>query len=246
VDTIVPDPHSPINWNRYNYAESNPINFTDPLGHKAEPGTGDGGGKYKPLPPVIVTRSEWGARPSGSVSPVPGAEMDETPYSSDNKYGYASYSESNPPQSLSEILDTVVIHHEGDDVTFDILDLQRIEMERGFWDLPYHYIIAPDGTIYEGRPIEIRGAHVEGLNTGKVGVLWMGDFNPGDERYPGQVDLTDAIPTMDQFTSTVRLTNWLDDLYGIDFVGGHSDFNATACPGANAKTFVDVLKGLFN
>ena len=50
--------------------------------------------------------------------------------------------------------------------------------ERGWTDIGYHFVIDPAGTIYEGRDIRVRGAHVEGANTGKVGLLLLGDFQP--------------------------------------------------------------------
>ena len=40
-DTIVPDPYNPLDWDRYQYVRSNPINNTDPIGHKACSSDGD-------------------------------------------------------------------------------------------------------------------------------------------------------------------------------------------------------------
>jgi hypothetical protein len=34
-------------------------------------------------------------------------------------------------------------------------------------------MIAKDGTIYEGRELNIRGAHVQGFNTGSVGIVLL-------------------------------------------------------------------------
>ena len=31
-DTIVPDPHTPADWNRYAYVRNSPVNYTDPSG----------------------------------------------------------------------------------------------------------------------------------------------------------------------------------------------------------------------
>jgi hypothetical protein len=43
-------------------------------------------------------------------------------------------------------------------------------------DVGYHYMIAPNGTIYEGRNISFIGAHVFGHNNNTIGVAFLGDF----------------------------------------------------------------------
>jgi len=118
------------------------------------------------------------------------------------------------------------------------------------YDLPYHYAIASDGTIYEGRDIGVRGAHVASGNTGKIGIIWLGDFNPGyDPDRPGLVDARDDFPTIAQYSTTVNLIVWLNDEkganYGIDDFGGHSDFNQTSCPGLNTDLFMRVIRKMF-
>ncbi len=35
-DTIIPDPYNPLDWNRYQYARSNPLRYNDPSGHWIE------------------------------------------------------------------------------------------------------------------------------------------------------------------------------------------------------------------
>src|SRR5207249_10377189 len=48
-----------------------------------------------------------------------------------------------------------------------------------YWpDLPYHFLIAPDGRIFEGRPVEYEPeSNTDYSLAGNVGVELMGDFN---------------------------------------------------------------------
>jgi RHS repeat-associated protein/uncharacterized repeat protein (TIGR01451 family) len=43
ADTIVPEPGNPQTLNRFSYVNNNPIKYTDPTGHEAEPGSNEGG-----------------------------------------------------------------------------------------------------------------------------------------------------------------------------------------------------------
>jgi hypothetical protein len=65
---------------------------------------------------------------------------------------------------------------------------------RGFQDIAYHYLIAPDGSaIYEGRPADKIGAHCGGNppagvgrvfgNTGSIGICVIGNY---DEEKPSR------------------------------------------------------------
>ena len=96
---------------------------------------------------------------------------------------------------------------------------------RGFADVAYHFLIGSDGVIYEGREINVRGAHVQGFNTGSVGVVLLGNFN-------------DEEPTDAQLDSLQALIDYLRYTYEIRYLTGHRDYphqspDGTECPGAN-------------
>ena len=43
-----------------------------------------------------------------------------------------------------------------------VKDVRRWHLDRGWSDIGYHYLIYLDGTVHEGRSIEIQGAHTKG------------------------------------------------------------------------------------
>lgn len=100
--------------------------------------------------------------------------------------------------------------------------------EKGYADLGYHFVIGPDGTIYEGRDLRIRGAHVDPQgdaqrgytfgNTGTVGIALIGEFNG-------------ASPTAKQMEALKKLIASLRDSFDIRCMTHHRDVNPTDCPG---------------
>lgn len=98
-------------------------------------------------------------------------------------------------------------------------------IDRGWSDIGYHYLIDRDGTVAAGRPLEKVGAHVQGRNTGTVGISLFGGHNSAE---------TDAFA--DHFTPAQdkALRTLLADLrkqFGNVPVTGHNQYAAKACPG---------------
>lgn len=126
---------------------------------------------------------------------------------------------------------TIVVHHSGNSGETESLQLERKHMvERHFDDVGYHYLITPDGTIYEGRYLGLLGAHVVNdqnvsINPGKIGILVMGDF---EEQWWDP----DDVPTARQLDSLRKLVKTLKGVIPtLQFLGGHRDFKETECPG---------------
>lgn len=162
-----------------------------------------------PKPLRFVARGEWGSKPD----PIP-AERKHTPQ-------------------------WVTIHHAGvlwtnnqEPVEF-VRNMQswgkrRPELEQpprntSWPDLPYHFLIAPDGTIFEGRPVEYEPeSNTKYPLAGNIGVEMMGNF---DQQRPSRA----------QLESVVRLTAWLIQEYQLpaDHVRTHRDAakGQTSCPG---------------
>ena len=158
--------------------------------------------------PVIISRSEWGARPS--------------------THGY----------SLHPYFIKLTLHHaagfsaenieEGKEQMRAIQDLHQFV--RGWSDIGYHFVVDKAGNIYQGRPETVIGAHVLNNNTGNIGVCVLGCYHP-PELYCGDW-LTDATTN-----SLIALYAWISGEYNYDpnVLKGHRDYpyNETSCPGNN-------------
>lgn len=179
----------------------------------------------QPLPemPVPIPRSEWDARPVN--------------HEAINEYGFAS--EANPtgwlvyPDDLQTIYHTLSVHHSGVAQVFNetMRSIQDEHLDRRGWaDIGYHFGIDPQGRIYAGRDIRVRGSSVAGGNTGVIGVVIMGDFEL-------------EAPTDAQLVALQTLTNWLTETYALTHLAGHNDLNPdiTVCPGRFMYPYLDVL-----
>ena len=108
------------------------------------------------------------------------------------------------------------------------------EGKDNFHDIGYHFLIAGDGRVVEGRRAEYLGAHAGGANTGNIGVAMMGDFNK-------------LKPTNAQIESLTRLVTFLAVKYKRDpaakgFLEPHQHYTNTDCPGKNMMAILDALR----
>jgi hypothetical protein len=165
--------------------------------------------------PNMVTRTVWGAR-----SPNLNAINERGFYDATlNPAGWYVY-----PDALQDSYQTLVIHHSAfyeQDGPSTMLEIQRLHRDdRGWADVGYHFMVDRDGTIYEGRDLTVRGVHVQGYNTGSIGVCLLGDFRV-------------AMPTDAQLDAMYALNDWIVYRTGVTYLAGHGDFNDfTECPGA--------------
>jgi len=57
-------------------------------------------------------------------------------------------------------------------VTRDIID--RWHRDKGWNGIGYHYVVHVDGSLHEGRPLDVAGAHTEGNNANTIGICMVG------------------------------------------------------------------------
>jgi hypothetical protein len=167
------------------------------------------------LPPITL-RSDWNARPLNLEASEEYGLFDPQI----NPAGVLIYSD-----DLRSVLNTIVVHHSATAYSTPN-EVQDLHMDgRGFADVAYHYLIDAEGSIYEGRELNIRGAHVQGFNTGSVGIVLLGNFN-------------DDLPEKSQLSSLQELIDYLRFTYEIRYLAGHKDYphqspDGTECPGNN-------------
>lgn len=148
---------------------------------------------------------------------------------------------------------TVVFHHSGPYAEKTPLGIVKKHLDnRGWSDIGYHFLITPDGKVYEGCKLGYKGSHVGGQNTGKIGILVMGDFQPGGTIKVGTLKVylelpdlffeDDPIPA--QITRVVTLVTELKKYFpNLKKLGGHRDFDATnECPGNKLYNRLDEIR----
>ena len=124
----------------------------------------------------------------------------------------------------------ITIYHAGNGFITTPQEIEKKHKDNKFDDIGYHYIIAKDGTIYEGRPIGYSGEHVGGNNSYKIGILIIGDYHNG--YFFNALD-DGEVPTL-QISSATKLIKTLKKIFPLSELGGHQDYalkEGATCPG---------------
>lgn len=133
----------------------------------------------------------------------------------------------------------ITIHHEGGKVLLATEDAaQRLKnvqtwsmgKDRNWTDIPYHYLIAPDGTVFEGRsPFTVGETNTEYDPTGHLLISFLGNY----EKQQLNENLLDVL---------TRLIAKFCMQYNIspETIGGHRDYSKiTSCPSENIYNYIE-------
>jgi hypothetical protein len=158
--------------------------------------------------PAIVSAKEWGSTPQ----PIPDARKHTPKYITIHHAGVLWEAKTTPDKFVKNMQSWG-------------------QKEKNWPDLPYHFLIAPDGRIFEGRPLEYEpDTNTKYELAGNIGVEMMGNFNA-------------QRPSEAQLQSCVKLVAWLAQELNIaaENIRGHNDAapGQTDCPG---KDFYRYLK----
>ena len=131
----------------------------------------------------------------------------------------------------------IVIHStatpEGKDYT--VADIRKMHKARGWRDIGYHYVIYRDGSLHEGRDVNISGGHARGYNSNSIGIVYIGGTSATEKDKNGHLKAKDT-RTPQQKATLLKLLKDLRKLYPNAKIVGHRDLNATACPSFDAKS----------
>ena len=105
-------------------------------------------------------------------------------------------------------------------------DIDVIHRKDGLLNIGYHFVIRRDGTVEDGRDINLCGVHVEEMgqvsNRNSIGVCLIGGKNHRGE--------PDCNFTLAQFKAVHELLVELQSQYDKVLVIGHRDVIDTTCP----------------
>lgn len=166
----------------------------------------------------IVRRSEWGARAAKPSNLTP----------SHDKFT------------------RITIHHSADALTPNLdgskassasalRRLQKVHMEKEdpYADIGYHFLIDPQGRVFQGRELKWQGAHAfRSNNVQNLGICLLGNFESHR-------------PTPQAMKALERTVSDMRRRYGIPRTQlyGHQDFRNTKCPGERLMSWVRDYRG---
>jgi hypothetical protein len=140
------------------------------------------------------------------------------------------------PDSLANHqINKITIHHGGVDFPADKDPVEYLcnfqswcRSEKGWIDIPYHFIIDLQGKIYEARPINLPGdTNTDYDPTGHALICVLGIYE-NQKINPNQL------------SSIINLSAFLVDYFdvSVDEIKGHKDYTETACPGKDLYKYL--------
>ena len=126
-------------------------------------------------------------------------------------------------------INKIIVHcsatREGEN--FEVAEIRKWHLARGFSDIGYHFYIDLYGEIHKGRDISKIGAHCKGHNRNSIGICYCGGVE-ADGKTPKDTRNTE------QRRALVAVLRTLKAMYPNAMIHSHNDFANKACPSFNA------------
>ncbi len=149
----------------------------------------------------------------------------------------SSWEANSPRPFKAQVPVRITIHHEGTKFTADQNAAEHIKNvqvwgmgpDRNWVDIPYHFLIGPNGDIYEGRNVFTTGeTNTEYDPQGHLLISCLGNF---EVQEMGEK----------QLNALIDLVAYCCDKYDIspDSIASHKDYSKiTDCPGKNLYKYI--------
>lgn len=109
----------------------------------------------------------------------------------------------------------------------DVATIRKWHKERNWVDIGYHFVIYLDGTIHQGRDINMKGSHVKGRNAESIGVCYIGGL---DKNHIPKDTMNEK-----QELGLFELIYSIRTLFGWMPLTGHNMYSSKACPSFDVK-----------
>ncbi|PJE59943.1 MAG: hypothetical protein COU85_01060 [Candidatus Portnoybacteria bacterium CG10_big_fil_rev_8_21_14_0_10_44_7] len=205
--------------------------------------------------PKIISRAEWGADEAlktwASEYPTDnqGLSINQADYIVIHHTASSQLTPDNDSSGRYTGMVKAIYRWHATNATWDDYENGTVQ---GFGDIGYHYLVDPNGNIYQGRAGAngVIGAHVYGHNQETIGIALLGTY--GAQLGAGYVahEITPAAQG-----ALARLVGWLAAANGINLdakilidgktqypLVGHRDVRPTKCPGDNLWAKIPALR----
>ena len=136
-------------------------------------------------------------------------------------------------QKVNRPIKYMVIHCAATKVSMNISasDINRWHKAKGWSGIGYNHYIKLDGTIEEGRSLEVYGAHTLGRNHDSIGICLEGGMSEDGKA-------KDTL-TVDQWQAVMKIFKAYKKTYPNLLLSGHNQWNVTSCPAFDVREYVD-------
>ena len=181
----------------------------------------------------------------------------DQPATIEQKIWREGLSEPDYVRAFSKVNHVILHHSAGSNNSTDYYQVVRDiylyhTQGKGWSDIGYNYLVAPDGTIFNGRdPAEgeqdnVRGAHFCAKNTGTMGICLLGTFTnvkPSSSAISSTLDLAAWKLKKEEILATSAFTH---DGALLSALAGHRDGCATECPGTITYGLLEEFRNEIN
>ncbi|MGX6606325.1 N-acetylmuramoyl-L-alanine amidase [Micromonosporaceae bacterium Da 78-11] len=136
--------------------------------------------------------------------------------------------------------------------------IQANDVREGMSDMGYNFLVDQCGTLFEGRKGSVGkaviGAHIQGFNTGSVGIALLGNYEDAEPSAAAQTTIAQVAAArlgaygFNPTTSAVMTEGasgkkWPEGAQ-VTFprIAGHRDGDATVCPGAHLYPLLPAIR----